>query len=264
MSTHRTGTTARSRQDIRAKTARALLLSTELDRARLRCGFTTRQLADQMTMSPAMINRIMNGRRIPDALELGGLCALLDIPPHRRAHLYTLRRHSDDTDWIIHADTATRDPHDVVRSLWSLADEITTYATTTDSPRVLGNSDASTPRTGPGHRGVTLWTHYLTATALDRTTGEPEALEVRLARLARLDGVRIIPHDATPPFHHPVQVLHFRTFSPVVVLDLDFTTLILERGNAALYVDALRPALASALPIGASRNTIARSPGGTG
>jgi len=198
MAIHKAGSGARLRHDIRAKTARALLLSTELDSARVERGFTTRQLAELMTMSPAMINRIMNGRKIPDALELGGLCALLDIPPRRREHLYGLRRESEDMNWVIHATSSTRDPDDVVRSLWSLADGITTYATSVTGPRAPGGSGGSTAPASPGHHGDAVWTRYVSADAIERAPYELGTPELRLARLARFDGVRIVP---TPRRH---------------------------------------------------------------
>ncbi|WP_035281346.1 helix-turn-helix domain-containing protein [Actinokineospora spheciospongiae] len=258
MAVHKAGSGARLRHDIRAKTARALLLSTELDSARVERGFTTRQLAELMTMSPAMINRIMNGRRIPDALELGGLCALLDIPPRRREHLYGLRRASEEMNWVIHATPSTRDPDDVVSSLWSLADGITTYATSVIGPRAPGGSGVSTAPASPGHRGDTIWTRYVSADAIERAPYELGTQELRLARLARFDGIRIVPRTTPPLLQHPVRVLHFRTFSPVAVLDLDFTTVILEKDSAVHYVDSLRRVAESALSTGDSRKVLAR------
>ena len=55
-----------------------------------------------------------------------------------------------------------------------------------------------------------------------------------------------------------MRVLHFRTFSPVAVLDLDFTTVILEKDSAARYVDSLRRIADSALSTGDSRKVLAR------
>lgn len=252
-----------ARHDIRAKTARSLLLSSELDAVRVAHGLTTRMLADAMDMSPAMVNRMMTGRRVPGPVEIGGLCAILDVPPDRRPYLYGLARESEKKDWLIHATPSDSDPDGTVRALWSLADAMDTYGVT-GGPRVLGNVHVSPGTTRARHAGDVVWTHYLPARALDRSVDELDSQTKRLVRLARLGRVRVIPDGVAPPFRHPVQVLRFRHFAPVVILDLDHTVVILESEHAEHYVAPLRAAMDSALSADASQGLVARLWGGGG
>ncbi|WP_233427472.1 helix-turn-helix domain-containing protein [Actinokineospora spheciospongiae] len=253
----------RARHNIRAKTARSLLLSSELDAVRVERGLTTRMLADAMNMSPAMVNRMMTGRRVPDPVEIGGLCAVLDVPPERRLHLYGLARESEKKDWLIHTTPSDSDPNGTVRALWSLADAIDTYGVT-GGPRVLGNAHVSLGTTRARHVGDAVWTHYLPTRALDRSGGELDPQTKRLVRLARPGGVRVIPDGVAAPFRHPVQVLRFRHFAPVVILDLDHTVVILENEHAEHYVAPLRAAMGSALSADVSQGLVARLWGGGG
>ncbi|MCG8914691.1 helix-turn-helix transcriptional regulator [Actinokineospora sp. PR83] len=252
---------SRARHDIRAKTARSLLLSSELDAVRVRHGVTTRALAEAMDMSPAMVNRMMTGRRVPGPVEIGGLCAVLDVPPDRRPYLYGLARESEKKDWLIHATPSDSDPNGTVRALWSLADAVDTYGVT-GGPRVLGNARVSPEAVQARHAEDVVWTHYVPNRALDGSGGELDSQTKRLVRLARLGGVRIIPDGVAPPFRHPVQVLRFRHFAPVVVLDLDYTVVILENEHAEHYVAPLRVAMGSALSAGVSRELVVRLWGG--
>ncbi|PWW65657.1 helix-turn-helix domain-containing protein [Actinokineospora spheciospongiae] len=108
---------------VRAKTLRGLLLARELDSARLARGFTTRELASAMSMSPAMVNRVMTGRRVPTALEIGGLCAVLDVPAARRPLLYRRAAATDLTGWVVHAGTGD----DPIGDVEAVADGITGF-----------------------------------------------------------------------------------------------------------------------------------------
>ncbi|WP_197523306.1 helix-turn-helix domain-containing protein [Actinokineospora pegani] len=222
--------------DIRARTARGLLLAAELERARVAKGLTTRQLATRMSMSASMVNRVMNGRRTPTAMEIGGLCAVLETPPWRRPHLYALAREADLREWTIHGTAHDHDPHGVVRALWTLATSADTYAPTTAPPRV--------------HATGRTWTHYVPASAL---TGPVDV------QATPVEAIRVIPETTPPPFRHPVQVLHLPHYSPVVLVDLDRTSLVLEGDNATHYAETLARAAAKALPASESRSAVERA-----
>ncbi|WP_269844511.1 Scr1 family TA system antitoxin-like transcriptional regulator [Actinokineospora bangkokensis] len=83
----------------RARTVRGLVLAAALDRYRREAEVTTAQLAGAMRMTAAMTNRIMTGRRVPSGVEIGGLCALLEVPAAERPFLYELARTVDDRAW---------------------------------------------------------------------------------------------------------------------------------------------------------------------
>ncbi|WP_424183742.1 helix-turn-helix domain-containing protein [Actinokineospora sp. G85] len=202
---------------VRAVSARAMLLAAELEAARRRKGLTTRELAQVMGMSASMVNRIMNGRRAPEPMEIGGLCALTSIEAKRRPHLYRLARESARTEWTIHQVGATRDPDGVIEALWALASDIQTFSPVTARPRWPG--------------GSATWTHYVPAGVADQ-----DAVE----RFAVPDHVHVV---AEPPFRHGVQVLRFPHSAPVAVLELDYTTLVLEKANAQPYLRAFDDAL---------------------
>ncbi|EWC60289.1 hypothetical protein UO65_4397 [Actinokineospora spheciospongiae] len=247
--------------DFRARTVRALLLSRELDHNRRRVGLSTRQAASGMDMSPAMLNRVMTGRRLPTALEVGGLCALFDVPAERRPVLYALAREGDRTQWLTHHDPGDPDRFAVLRELHAVAESITGYDTAT-LPLALRTADyhrAVLAATGaaPTARGpdrVEAYTaHYVHAHALRAPWVDPAVMTAQLARLRDDRRLRVLPDRTPPPAAHPFQVITTRHFPPVVFFDLGAATLLLELDAAAPHLAALRAVERGALSVGETR-----------
>ena len=184
---------------IRAKPLRGLLLARELDGARRARGFTTRTLAAAMSMSPATVNRVMTGRRVPTALEVGGLCALLDIPAGRRPTLYEWARTAELTEWIIRPD----DGKNPLRDIEELADGITWF-----EPGLI-----------PGPLRIAEYDR-----AVEHTTGaNPYSAQVVRAAAPRnsrfLIHPRALGNPGLPERDHRAQLLHlFRDHLPRIRL----------------------------------------------
>jgi len=247
------GAGARARSDIRAKSVRAMLLSSELERARLNKGLTTRDLAALLGTSPARVNRTTNGRRIPALAEVAEMCAILDVPHVRRQHLYNLASQTEEANWLIHSIAGEPDPGGVVRSLWSLADRVLTYTTTASGPRVLGNANIATEAEIPGRNGSLRWTHFMPAHVLSLPL---DGRGKRLRRLAHLDVIQIVPIHAPLLLRHPIQIFTFRRCLPVAVCDLESTIVVLEGRHATEYVSRMEYIQQNALPVRESRRLV--------
>ncbi|WP_197523373.1 helix-turn-helix domain-containing protein [Actinokineospora pegani] len=219
-----TPTPDKSKQDFRPKNVRALLLSRELDHARDRGGITTRELATQLGTSASMVNRFMLGRRVPDPLQIGGLCAALDIPAERRHYLYSLATDASDlttTPWIL---APSPDTDAIVINLLAIAEQVTTYTPTLPAP--------TTPRRST--------THCFPASALHN----PDKHHLR--QLAHRHYLRLIP-DTGPTPAQPFHALRTPHTQPIAIVELDHHTLILERHDAAPYITSADAFLTTAL-----------------
>ncbi|EWC61286.1 hypothetical protein UO65_3416 [Actinokineospora spheciospongiae] len=226
---------APSRDDtVRAKTLRGLILARRLDATRLRRGFTTRQLASAMSMSPAMVNRIMTGRRVPTALEIGGLCALLDIAPQQRQVLYALRATAEHIDWIIRHPIEGRE---VLHDLEAMATTITTHdpnlipgpLRTAAYRDAIGLApDVDRAEAGAAETGATdRQAHFfLPARVLDNRDLPREVLREQLRHLiGHRAHLRVLPR--TVP-HPGFRLFHIENFSPVVHIEHQTTSVVLE------------------------------------
>ena len=230
-------TTTPQEPGVRAKTLRGLLLARELDTARQKRGFTTRSLAAGMSMSPAMLNRIMTGRRVPTALEIGGLCSLLDIHPTRRHHLYRLTADADLTDWLLMTD-AEENP---VSQIEAIAKTITSF----DSHLIPH------PLRTPAYNDAitrTIGRHPTSTTAFAQTIGtstfllHPQALhhpgvpgtvvreQIQHLHGTHLSRIRLLPATISP--QPGFRVLDIDHFPPVVHVEHHETTVLLEHPTA--------------------------------
>ncbi|OLR92540.1 helix-turn-helix domain-containing protein [Actinokineospora bangkokensis] len=216
---------------VRARTLRALVLARELDAARTAAGMTTRTLATLMSMSPAMVNRVMTGRRPPTALEIGALCAFLDVPALRRRSLYALASEVDKQNWLHDNTSDTPSP---LPTLLDLADSVTTYsATHVPEPRRPHDFD---------HTGADPATTHLIH---ERALSDPRSAR----HLTSLTGdVHIVPagHNSPP---HSFHLLHIPHFHPVVHAEHNTMTIILETPSAtAPYLAQVATLLTHARP----------------
>jgi len=225
---------------IRAKTLRGLILARRLDTARRGRGYTTRKLAGEMSMSAAMVNRVMTGRRVPTALEIGGLCALLDIRPDHRQVLYRLAATADRTDWII------RHGHDgpnPVRDLEALATTITTYepdllpaALRTPAYHRATRQPRDLERPEPDTRRKSVY--LVPARVLDDHDLPGEVRHTQLRHLlAEPQRVRVLPRAA--PRQAAFRVLEIDNFPPVVHIEHHTTSIVLERPDSTTATAAL-------------------------
>ncbi|WP_424184219.1 helix-turn-helix domain-containing protein [Actinokineospora sp. G85] len=251
---HELSNPERDRQggDVRAKNARTLLVSGELENNRRARGLTTRQLASAMGMSAAMVNRIMNGRKIPTAVQIGGLCAKLEVPKARRQIVYDLVRESERDDWIIDAPADEVDSSGIVSDLWKAAERVRTYTPTLSAPRIVGSETKVASAWVTGYANLRQWTHFMPASALKGT------FDVRGERLLEwgfIDAIRIASDDGAS-FRHPVQVLEFPHANPVAICDLDYTIIVLEDEKAKPYLRQMEALSGSALPATDSRALI--------
>ncbi|OLR91916.1 helix-turn-helix domain-containing protein [Actinokineospora bangkokensis] len=216
--------------EIRPVTLRAAIIANRLNTARNHLGLTTRALAELMNMTVAMANRMMTGRRIPTSLQIGALCALLDIDPAQRPLLYDLTRTATDTTWLLpHHNTDS--PH-LIAEIEATANTAVHYhphhiplpaRTPEYHHAITGHPRPATPPATPDpHR-----TLLIPETALTRTPTPPQVLRDQLDAL--LHGpwsVRVLP--ATEPPTEAFTQLHIPHFHPVIALDLLTTHLILE------------------------------------
>ena len=243
---------------IRAKTLRGLLLARELDGARQARGFSTRTLATAMSMSPAMVNRVMTGRRVPTALEIGGLCAVLDIPAHRRPVLYHRTATAEQTEWILHPD----DERGPLRDLELLADTITWFAPdliprplrTGDYARAL-DDDPGTERAGP--RRNRFFLHPFT---LGHPAIPADVLRGQLRHLLGNPAVRLLPAgvDRRPAF----RVLAVERFPSIVHIEHLGTDFLVEHpGATSAHTAFLRHLDATALSATETRDELMRALG---
>ncbi|EWC59988.1 hypothetical protein UO65_4697 [Actinokineospora spheciospongiae] len=226
---------------VRAATLRGLLLARALDDARRAHGFTTRELASAMSMSPAMLNRVMTGRRTPTPLEIGGLCAVLDIPAPHRPVLYRLVRESGRTDWI----TTPADGEQHLAQIEAAAHSATWFApdliprplrTTAYSRAVLTATGAHPDTPAPATRDTApteVINRFLIHPRALRHPTVPEAVmreQVRHLREAHLSTTRLLPHTVAPyPEFRTLRIAHF---PPVVHIEHHTTAVILERPDA--------------------------------
>ncbi|WP_181399769.1 helix-turn-helix domain-containing protein [Actinokineospora spheciospongiae] len=242
----------------RAKTLRGLLLARELDEARRARGFSTRDLAQAMSMSPAMVNRVMTGRRVPTALEIGGLCAVLDVPAARRPVLYERRATADRTEWIIHPGGGRTIVHDVE----AIADAITWFASDL-IPRPLRTAaydraveQSADPR--PGHQAALRISRFLLHPRVLRhpaLTGEVLRDQLHHLLDAHLPRIRLLPGSTAP--HPGFRVLNTGHFPPIVHIEQLGTDLLLENPTAtARHAEFLRHLDATALTTPATRDTL--------
>ncbi|PWW59579.1 helix-turn-helix domain-containing protein [Actinokineospora spheciospongiae] len=256
----------------RAKTLRGLLLARELDAARQKQGFTTRALAAGMSMSPAMLNRVMTGRRVPTALEIGGLCSLLDIHPARRHHLYRLTANADLTDWLL----PTNAEENPIGQIEAIAETITWFASHL-IPQPL--------RTTAYNNAITTAAHPTPTAASAQTTGismfllHPQTLHhpgvptaVSREQLYHLRDthphkIRLLP--TTIPPEPSFRVLDIDHFPPIVHIEHHNTTILMEHPTAtATHTAFLHHAKAVSLTVDHTRELLAsagvsdlRSPG---
>ncbi|MCG8917848.1 helix-turn-helix domain-containing protein [Actinokineospora sp. PR83] len=235
-------TTTTDGRDVRAKTLRGLLLARELDTARHKRGFTTRNLAEQMSMSPAMLNRVMTGRRVPTALEIGGLCSLLDIHPTRRPHLYRLTADADLTDWLLRPGTEG----DTVSSIEQIAETIT-WVDPTTIPRPLRTTayhDAITRNAGEEPfpappQNTRAGKSFIHTQALTHPgiPGETMREQLRHLRDTTPGNIRLLP-AASPP-HPGFRLLEIDHFPPVVHINHHGTHILLEHPESTTPYTAL-------------------------
>ncbi|PWW53126.1 Scr1 family TA system antitoxin-like transcriptional regulator [Actinokineospora spheciospongiae] len=247
-------TTPRTAHDdgVRAKTLRGLLLARALDAARVAHGFTTRALASAMSLSPAMLNRIMTGRRVPTALEIGGLCSLLDIHPARRHRLYQLTADADLTDWIIHPGSDMSP----LGAIEEIADTITYYdplliphpLRTTAYHRALDSSTDEHPDDTPGPESPRISRFLLHPRSLTNAPVPKEVMaeQIRHLRDTTPNSIRLLP-TAFPP-HPGFQLLKINHFPPVVHIDHHGTHILLEHPTSTSpHATVLHDAQAAAL-----------------
>ncbi|WP_424184665.1 Scr1 family TA system antitoxin-like transcriptional regulator [Actinokineospora sp. G85] len=228
---------------------------------RIAKGYTTRALAKRVGVTPATLNRMMTGRRIASTLDIGGLCAILEVPKDRRPHLYALAAEAEQEDWLVHSTPKEPDPGGVIRSFWSLAHTVTTYSTVAATPVITGNSTMPPGSPLSTHPAFASWTHYVPQAALNQSFGEPNE---RLLRVAKSNNVRVIPETFRLPLRHPVQIFEFSHYPPVVLCDLEFGAVIIEKDRAACYVDRLTQAKKAALTLSESLELIRRAHSGSG
>lgn len=262
MSAPTTETTAPQEPGTRAKTLRGLLLARELDAARQAQGFTTRSLAAGMLMSPAMLNRVMTGRRVPTALEIGGLCSLLDIHPARRHHLYRLTANADLTDWLL----MTNADEDPVSQIEAIVETITCFAshiiprplrTTAYNDaviRTIGRHPASTIAFAQT-MGISMF--FLHPRALHHP-GVPGAVvreQIQHLRDTHLSRIRLLPATFSP--QPGFRVLDIDHFPPVVHIEHHETTVLLEHPAAtANHIAFLRRAKEVSLTEGDTKRAL--------
>ncbi|EWC64514.1 hypothetical protein UO65_0121 [Actinokineospora spheciospongiae] len=256
---------------VRAKTLRGLILARTLDAARIRRGFTTRALATAMAMSPAMLNRTMTGRRVPDRLEIGGLCALLDIPTDHRHTLYRLVMNADLTDWVLYPDDADNPIGDVEK----IAAEITHY-----EPALI----PLPLRTDNYHQAITDFTEESPDTEskaarlslpISRFLIHPQALqhpglprEVIHEQLLHLRGylnkIRLLPATTSP--HPGFRCLEVENFHPIIHIRNHNIDILLEKtatttAHTAFLQHAETFSLTTKATYDALRHAIERSSG---
>ncbi|EWC59431.1 hypothetical protein UO65_5292 [Actinokineospora spheciospongiae] len=254
-------TTTQDHDVVRAKTLRGLLLARELDGARRARGFTTRALAAAISMSPAMVNRVMTGRRVPTALEVGGLCALLDVPAGRRPTLYEWARTAELTEWIIRPGGG-KNP---LRDIEGLADEITWFEPglipgplrTAEYDRAVEHATGANPHSDPAVRAAALRnSRFLIHPRALGNPGLPERdHRAQLLHLFRdhLPGIRLFPDTVvTWPGCRVLDVAHF---PPVVHLTHHDTDIVLENQGRAAH---LRQLEGMALSAGETREALLR------
>ncbi|WP_156753365.1 Scr1 family TA system antitoxin-like transcriptional regulator [Actinokineospora pegani] len=246
--------------EVRAKTLRLLLVCRELDAARVRKGLTTRAFASRMAMSPAMVNRLMNGRRRPSRLEIGGLAAIAEVPLERRRVLYELVEHGEERTWLLEHPDWSPTRYDTLRAVTAEATALTWFDPLL-VPRPLRTPDyhravlAASPALGADEAEALLSDldndHKMVArvpkaTFLmhDRALVHP-AVPDEVMR-SQLDSLRRSPHTVRlVPSTEPHAVESFRVFElphyhPVVHLEGESTTLFLEEPSS------VRPYLAQA------------------
>ncbi|EWC63981.1 hypothetical protein UO65_0692 [Actinokineospora spheciospongiae] len=251
----------------RAKTLRGLLLARELDAARQARGFTTRNLAAGMSMSPAMLNRVMTGRRVPTALEIGGLCSLLDIHPARRRHLYRLTADADLTDWLLMTD-AEENPVDQVEHI---AETITCFAshliprplrTNAYNDAITHTTAAHSTPTAASARAMEISMFLLHPRSLQHP-GVPVAVmreQLHHLRDTHLHRIRLLP-AAVPP-EPGFRVLGIDHFPPVVHIEHHNTTVLLEHPAAtATHTTFLHRAEAASLTVDHAREILTDTTG---
>ena len=258
-----TATLTTQEDSIRAKTLRGLLVARELDAARQKRGFTTRNLAAGMSMSPAMLNRIMTGRRVPTALEIGGLCSLLDIHPTRRRHLYRLTADANLTDWLVTSDTQ----ESPVNQIEQIAETITSFdaaliprplrTTAYDDAvtRIIGVHPTSTA-VAAQMMGISMFLLHPQALHHPGVSGAVLREQLRHLLDAHCSKIRLLP--VTIPPQPGFRVLEIDHFSPVVHIEHHNTTILLEHPSAtATHTDFLHHAKAISLTAEHTRQALA-------
>ncbi|OLR94490.1 helix-turn-helix domain-containing protein [Actinokineospora bangkokensis] len=254
--------------EIRPATMRAAIIANRLNTARNHLGLTTRALAELMNMTVAMANRMMTGRRIPTSLQIGALCALLDIDPAQRPLLYDLVRTATDTTWLLpHHDP---DSARLLGEIEATADTTVHYhphhvplaaRTPEYHHAVTGHPRPATPPLTPDLDRTLL----VPESALTRTPVPAEVLRDQLDAL--LHGpwsVRVLP--ATEPPTEAFTQLHIPHFHPVTALDLLTTHLVLEHPDTTTaYEQRARDLLDHCLTEADSLDTVRahRTPFGT-
>ncbi|WP_424183386.1 Scr1 family TA system antitoxin-like transcriptional regulator [Actinokineospora sp. G85] len=228
--------------DYRARTLRGLLIARELDGARRARGLSTRDLAAAMTMSPAMVNRVMTGRRVPTALEIGGLCAVLKIPATRRPVLYQRVANAEVTGWVGHLDDR-RSPIDEAEAV---AGAITWFASTL-IPRPLRtpayDEAIGLPRWRPSPvpRSARFLLHPL---CLNHPAVPRDVMRTQLLHLRHntTHDIHLVPAATNPePAFRLLEVKHF---PPIVHIEHQDTDVLLEDEKATAahveFINTLR------------------------
>jgi transcriptional regulator with XRE-family HTH domain len=238
-------TPTQSPDDVRPKTLRGLLLARELDSNRNRLGLSTRELAAKMQMSTAMLNRVMTGRRVPTQLEIGGLCALLDIPAYRRPALYKLVRTAGETQWIVHHSEASR----ILGVLEGEARNITSvYPSPIPTPLRTERYDSSLPAAQvPSRVERVADTYLLHPATLQDNTIPPAVMREQLRHLTSLpEAIRLLPNGTST--QGAFRIVHIEHFHPIVWLEHATTTVILENPEVTSpYTEAASALISAAL-----------------
>ncbi|PWW53127.1 Scr1 family TA system antitoxin-like transcriptional regulator [Actinokineospora spheciospongiae] len=230
-----------------ATTLRALLLGHDLNTRRRDTGITIRALAEHLGITRYRCGQILHGRRIPSPEELDLLCTALSAPDQQRIDLRARAADAHHTDWLTHHAPWNPDRWTPLRALEPHTAAITTYDTThiphalrTDRyHRALLHTLPAIPTIRhphlitdlPHHRNTrAVTTHYLHANTLTHPTLPREVLHEQLTCLRDTTDttIRLLPHTTPTPTAHPFRLLTIPGAHPVVFLDHDSTTLLLE------------------------------------
>ncbi|OLR90835.1 hypothetical protein BJP25_30175 [Actinokineospora bangkokensis] len=226
-----------------------MLLARELDGARRARGYTTRTLAEAMSMSAAMLNRVMTGRRSPTPLEVGGLCALLEIPAGRRPGLYRWAATAGQVDWI-----ATDESAVPLADVEAVTGGATWFAAASVPPPLRTPDYAAALGAAPGAPADARY--YLHPAVLEHPLVPEGVLREQAAHLLdHLDAVRLVP--PTVPAEPGFRVLTAEHFPPIVHFEHHGVDVVLERPElTARHVAFLAEAAVASLDRGQTRDAL--------
>ncbi len=180
-------------------------------------------------MSPAMANRVMTGRRVPTSVEIGGLCAVLEVPALRRPILYDLARHADETNWLL----GSGDAPEVVGEISVLATRSVAFdpVLVPESVRTAGYAEAVTgvpvigQRTSPSSGVARVLVVSERSLVHDGVAAPVMSAQLR-ALLDCADEWVVVRAELAPP--QAFTVFWFEHFPPVVHARLHGADLVLE------------------------------------